>query len=189
MAKLWAAQMQMILKVHEFPAAIYSPNLTIFTSFGFHGERSTSASSIDGVNFHFPANPPLTEYRSFQNSGDMCPRRGCDHNFNSHCACTQVYDINNLTNGSVVELVVTNRDVMNTSGGTSHPVHLHGHYFYVVEIGYPVYNTTNGQYESSNDDIECVDNSNGGPCQFQFTTVEGSDGFVQEIKWKTIPSL
>ena len=173
---------------HEIPAAIYSPNLTIFTSFGFHGEQSTSASSIDGVNFRFPANPPLTEYGSFQNSGDMCPRRGCDHNFNSHCACTQVFDINDLTNSSVVELVVTNRDVMNTSGGTSHPVHLHGHYFYVVEIGYPVYNTTNGQYKSSNDDIECVD-SNNSPCKSQFTTVEGSDGFVQEIKWKNIPSI
>ena len=174
---------------HEIPETIYSPKLTIFTSFGFHGERSTIASSIDGVNFRFPANPPLTEYESFQNSGDMCPRRGCDHNFTSHCACTQVFDINDQTNGSVVELVVTNRDVMNTSIGISHPVHLHGHYFYVVEIGYPVYNTTNGQYESPNDDIECVDNSNNSTCQSQFTTVEGSNGFVQEIKWKNIPSI
>ena len=176
------------LSDHEIPAAIYSPDVTIFTSFGFHGELSTLGSSVDGVNFRFPANPPLTQYRDFQNSGNMCPRRGCDHSLNSHCACTQVYDINNQSRGSVVELIVTNRDVRDTPGGTSHPVHLHGHYFYVVEIGYPVYNM-DGQYVSSNDDIECVDNSNNGPCQSQFTTVEGLDGLVQDIRWKTIPDV
>jgi len=175
------------LSSHEIPAAIYYPNVIIFTSFGFHGEESTSASSVDGANFCFPANPPPTEYRDFQNSGDMCPRRGCDHSLNSHCSCTQVYDINDQPKGSVVQLVITNRDVKNTANGTSHPVHLHGHYFYVVKIGYPVYDM-NGQYSSSNDDIKCVDNSNNGDsCQEQFTTVEGLDGFMQKIKWKTVP--
>ena len=170
---------------HEIPAAIYSPDSTIFTSFGFHGERTTGAASVDGVNFRFPANPPLTEYKQFQSSGDMCPRRGCNVN-ESHCACTQVFDITDQPHGSVVELVITNRDVENGASGASHPVHLHGHYFYVVEIGYPVYNTSNGQYESSNDEIECFNNSNNSSCQSQFTTVEGSDGFVQEIRWKTM---
>jgi len=115
----------------------------------------------------------------------MCPRRGCDHSLNSHCACTQVYDINDQPKGSVVQLVITNRDVKNTTVGTSHPVHLHGHYFYVVEIGYPAYDI-NSEYVSSNDDIECVDNSNNGSCQVQFTAIEG---FVQEIKWRNVPNI
>jgi len=85
-------------------------------------------------------------------------------------------------------LVITNRDVKNTTAGTSHPVHLHGHYFYVVEIGYPAYDI-NGEYNGSNDNIECVNNTNNGSCLVQFTTIQGSDGFVQEIKWRKVPDI
>ena len=35
------------------------PAKTLFYGFGFDGERSTSGSSIDGINFRFPARPPL----------------------------------------------------------------------------------------------------------------------------------
>jgi len=176
------------LPSQEIPAAIYSPNTTIFTSFGFQGALSTDASSIDGVNFRLPANPPLTEYRDFQNSGDRCPRRGCDHNLFRDCACTQVLDIDDQPKGSVVQLVITNRNVENIAEGTAHPAHLHGHYFYVVKMGYPSYDM-NGEYVRSNDDIECVVNSNNSSCQVQYTTIEGLDGFVQEIKWKNEPSI
>ena len=172
---------------YAIPESIYSPNITLFYDFGFDGDTSTSASSIDGVNFRFPANPPVTEYAKFQNSGDMCPARGCDHDEEPHCACTQVIDISNQANGSVIELVITNRliDAQNrSSGGASHPVHLHGHYFYVVKMGFPNYNTTNDKYETANSDVECV-TSEDNPCPRNFITVHNRDNtIVQAVGWR-----
>ena len=173
---------------HNIPESIYSPNKTLFYSYGFDGESSTSSSSIDGINFRVPANPPLTEFADFRNSGDMCPTRGCDHDIEPHCACTQVIDISDQINGSAVELVISNRIIDNTSsGGASHPVHLHGHYFYVVKIGYPDYNTANGAFEVANDNIECVQ-SGGSPCQRNFITVHDQNNVPkQELRWRTRP--
>ena len=121
----------------EVPADIKASNIeSMFFSFGFDGENSTAGSSVDGVNFRFPTCPPLIEYTEFQNSNDMCPTRGCDHPTQSHCACTQVIDISDRPRNSIVEMVITNRDVNGLNpNGTSHPIHLHGHYFYVVHIG------------------------------------------------------
>ena len=173
---------------HNIPESIYSPNKTMFYSFGFDGERSTSGSSVEGVNFRFPANPPLTEYSEFQNSGDMCPTRGCDHEIEHHCTCTQVVDISDQINGSVVELVLSNRIVDNTSaGGSSHPIHLHGHYFYVVKIGYPDYNTTNGVFEAANSDLECTLSGGNNPCPRNFITVYNqSNEIKQALRWRNM---
>ena len=175
---------------HNIPESIYNPNTnkTLFYSFGFDGESSTSGSSIDGVNFRFPANPPQTEYPEFQSSGDMCPTRGCDHDIEPHCACTQVIDISDQINGTVVELVISNRIIDNTSpGGASHPVHLHGHYFYVVKIGYPNY-TENGVFEAANDDLECILSEDGGSCENNFITVyDQNNEPKQELQWSIRP--
>ena len=44
--------------------------------------------------------------------------------------------------------------------GWSHPVHLHGHYFYVMKMGFGKYNETTGKFLSSTDDIECFGSKN-----------------------------
>ena len=115
-----------------------------------------------------------------------------------HCACTQVIDISDV---SAVELVLTNYPRNATGSGTgnatgsgtgnatgngtnsstaiesSHPVHLHGHGFYVVKIGYPNYNES-GYYESPNPDITCTAKTNNGICD-RFITVTGK----QIVNW------
>ena len=173
---------------HNIPDSIHSPDITLFYNFGFDGENSTQGSSVDGVNFRFPASPPLTEYAEFQNSGDMCPTRGCDHVQESHCACTQVIDISDQINGSVIELVITNRLVDRDStepGGTSHPVHLHGHYFYVIKIGYPYYYSENDTFEEANDDIECVESDNTTPCPTNFITAYTRNNELRQyVRWR-----
>ena len=173
---------------HNIPDSIYSQAETLFYNFGFDGETTTSGSSVDGVNFRFPANPPVTEYAEFQNSGNMCPTRGCDHVNESHCACTQVIDISDQINGSVIELVITNREVDNRSSnpsGTSHPVHLHGHYFYVIKIGYPDYSSENDTYVEANDDIECVLSDNTTACPRNFITAyTPNNERRQYVRWR-----
>ena len=157
---------------------------TIFFNFGFDGENSTAGSSVDGVNFRFPTYPPLTEYTDFQNSKDTCPKRGCDHFTNAHCACTQVIDIGDRPRNSIVEMVITNIDINSSNpDGTAHPVHLHGHYFHVVHIGYPELDSDN-QFMNANENISCIRNgSNNDTCQ-RFINVEGEGGeWTQEILW------
>ena len=172
---------------HNIPESIYSPNKTMFYSFGFDGESSTDGSSVDGVNFRFPANPPLTEYSEFQNSVDMCPTRGCDHEMKDHCACTQVVDISDQINGNVVELVLSNRIIdENSANGASHPIHLHGHYFYVVKIGYPDYGT-NDLFEAANSDLECTLSGGNNPCPRNFITAyDQSNEIKQALRWRNM---
>ena len=170
---------------HVIPQSVFSPDVTLFYNFGDDGETSTERDALDGINFRFPANPPLTEYAAFQRSGARCPNtRGCDHDTESFCSCTQVVDISNQPRGSVVEMVLTNRAVERDSpDGTSHPVHLHGHHFYVVKIGYPEYDDA-GKFQIVNDDIECVSQSND-PCPENFITVQDqiSNPMRQVVRW------
>ena len=174
------------LSGHSIPQQIYSPEETMFYSFGLHGERSASGNSVDGVNFRLPTNPPLTEYQSFIMSNDKCEKRGCNL---SHCACTQVIDVSHLPRGTAVEYAIVNRDVDSTlSSGTSQPVHLHGHSFYVVDVGYPTYDLR-GKFVRANENIECLVISSNVPCSFNFTTIEGEDGFIQALKWRNRPVI
>ena len=165
----------------SIPQSIHSPNVTLFYSIGF----DQTGNFIDGVNFRLPANPPLTEYAAFKNSNDMCPNRGCDHDIQPQCACTHVMDISDQATGSVVEVVITNRNAdIGNPVGSLHPMHLHGHHFYVVDVGYGDYDE-NGIYAAASDDIECIVRSNDQACPKYFTTVEEENGELkQEIKWK-----
>ncbi len=51
-----------------------------------------------------------------------------------------------------VELVLSN---VADSDFSSHPVHIHGHYFHVLHVGYPDYNVE-GQLISKNQDLNCI---------------------------------
>ena len=176
------------LSDHVIPQSVYSPDTTLFYNFGDDGETSTERDALDGINFRFPANPPLTEYAAFMNSGAMCPNtRGCDHDVESFCSCTQVIDISSYPRGSVVEMALTNRAVERGSpDGTSHPVHLHGHNFYVVKMGYPIYDA-NGKFVTVNDDIECILQSND-PCPGNFITVQDNimNPMKQVVQWSNM---
>ena len=177
------------LSNYTVPESIYFPNKTLLYNFGFDGETTTSGSSIDGVNFQLPGDPPLVNYTGFLKSDDMCPNRGFDHKIEDYCACTQVIDIGHLINGSLVELVLSNRLVdadKNESGGSAYPVHLHGHSFYIIKIGYPDYSITNNVFETANDDIECID-SMGEACPKYFITVDDQSNVMkQAVRWRNM---
>ena len=166
---------------------IYDPNITMFYNFGFDGEITSRGSSVDGINFRLPANLPST-----QEFDSACPGRGCDHNDINHCACTQVI---NITKGQCVQLVVTNhfgKNGNNRNPESSHPIHLHGHTFYVVKIGYPSYSTSDSsllkrKYYGQNEDVTCRkipdDNTHNSTCEW-FITVDDKNGQrVQEVMW------
>ena len=162
-------------------SVIGTPKKTLFYSFGFDGELSTHGSSIDGINFRFPSQSPFDDITAFEK--DTCPKRGCDHEKNSHCACTNVIDLHDFKKGDVVEIVMVNRGVIATQpSGTSHPIHLHGHYFYITDVGYPIYND-DGHFKQSTDKVECI-MPNKKNCEKFFITSDDDHGNpLQTVQW------
>ena len=180
---------QFVSKKNILPT-LFEPNVTLFYNFGFDGEKSTRGSSVDGINFRLPTYLPNTA--DFYNSTDqVCPGRGCDHD---HCACTEVINITHVKKGQCVQLVVTNHfgsERLNRASSrpeSSHPIHLHGHTFYVVKIGYPSYNAFDSsslqrKYFRQNEDVTCRKTTdNNGPCE-KFITVDRNEQRIQEVMW------
>ena len=72
--------------------------------------------------------------------------------------CVHTYTVTTDT----VEMVFTNLGTPKTvRGGAAHPIHLHGHHYFVMDIGYPSY-FPNGTVNSSNTAIDC--SADGGIC-------------------------
>ena len=161
---------------------IYDYTLTKFYGFGFDGDTSTSASSVDGVNFRFPPNPPFVDPLRYHLA--TCPGIGCDHNKLDCCSCTSV---THIVLDRVVEFALVNRVAGNGTFGSAHPIHMHGHSFYVVKVGYPNYDE-NGKFLSPNDDIECIVHSTESACTKEFITIEseldGKKTVIQHLQWR-----
>ena len=123
-------------------------NCSYLINFNFEGESGTA--SANGRNFILPAFPPQTQNEQFYaNDGE------CDLAINCNpptpeCSCAQVIDIPaDKTIQMVFISVGSAREV--------HPIHVHGHSFHVVYVGYPEYNETTGFIENVNSDIHCED--------------------------------
>ena len=72
------------------------------------------------------------------------------------CRCTQLVDI--PESNDYVEFVFSAVGVGSVGNGSGfgHPVHLHGHSFHVVDIGYGKYSATTGIINIANSDISCL---------------------------------
>ena len=171
---------------NDMPCNISNTVKSMFYNFGFDGEKTTRGSSVDGVNFRLPSYLPYT--KEFYSTNQMCPGRGCDHEETDHCACTQVIDITDVKEGQCVEFIITNHN--GSKYGTpesSHPVHLHGHAFHVVKMGYPSYtydvnSPLYQKYHRQNEDVICRMIDSEKPCE-RFITVERDGQKIQEVMW------
>ncbi|CAF0817757.1 unnamed protein product [Didymodactylos carnosus] len=123
-----------------------------FLNFHFSGSTSQRA-SINGRQFILPSYPPFFE-KDFDKAIVPC-RNSCIEE--STCDCTNKLKIG--TN-KIIQLIIYNMGKGAGIDGTAHPVHFHGHHFYVVAMGYPTYNYTNHRYKSSNTDINCKNETN-----------------------------
>ena len=134
-----------------------------FFNFGFEGAGSTSA--INGLNFKLPTTPYQTycdEYQSeLDKGGIVCPTNTTSQ------MCTNVAQIaagqNYMEGGNqeypsvnFVLSAVGNRTLRNND--FSHPIHLHGHTFYVVAVRHGYY-TPKGKLDGNNEDVDCHGNA------------------------------
>ncbi|XP_061167209.1 uncharacterized protein LOC133176053 [Saccostrea echinata] len=111
------------------------------------------------LNFHFfPTDPVINgvQFRKPTSVLQTIPGRdaivpcGPDTCTAEGCRCTQMLK---LDLGNVIEMVLFSFSRVKKA----HPVHLHGHQFHVLKIGYPPYDPVTGNATAQNPDIRCLD--------------------------------
>ena len=107
-----------------------------FLNFGFPGDHS----SINGRIFRWPTVAPLTQPSETDTDCDKCG----DENT---CICSHTL---NLKSGSEVTMILLN---LGSGAAISHPIHMHGHTFEVLKMGFPEVKN-DGQFILTND-IKC----------------------------------
>lgn len=145
---------------NNFPNASLSHLREYFLNFAFPGPEYTP-DSINGVEFTFPTVSAISQPTDISN---QCHYKDCGEQ--KVCSCTHSIDLNY---NDAIHFVLLN---MGKGKGWSHPIHLHGHSFEVLKMGYGNYNSTSGEFISQNADIDC----RGG------TTQEKS--FCNSASWK-----
>ncbi|KAL3851968.1 hypothetical protein ACJMK2_015658 [Sinanodonta woodiana] len=132
------------------PTAAFIPEKfkEYFLNFAFPGTTYTPG-SINGREFKIPSVSVMTQPYEWNYP---CKAPECGEQ--KVCTCTHALEI---SNGDTVQLVLTN---MGKGRGWSHPVHLHGHSFQVVKMGYARYNQETGKLIGDNLDIDCRGGTN-----------------------------
>ena len=126
----------------------YCKDCSHFINFNFEGDSQTSA--VNGRNFILPSFPPQTQNEEFEKNDIKCDLKSDCNPSTTECSCVHVIDI---PPGETIQLVLTAIGAYHNA----HPIHLHGHTFHVVHVGYPEYNSTTGFVEKHNSDIYCDD--------------------------------
>ena len=148
----------------ELPKIAQNDNSRLFFNFAFEGASQTSAVNARNLKLPSAALALLDE----EKLEDIKVKEFCDLEDNEicnrdnltispECYCTHVV---NATTDRDIELVLS--AIGPQSGKMSnflfaHPVHLHGHYFHVVKMGFGYYE--NGQLTAANPDIDCGKNT------------------------------
>lgn len=109
---------------------------TYFLNFGFPGK--TGYSSINGRKFIWPTVSALSQSSELDTSCDEC------NNENS-CKCTHSL---NLKSGAEIIMVLSN---IGNGANISHPIHIHGHTFEVLKMGFPHLHPHSTHLDQNND--------------------------------------
>ena len=137
-------------------------NSTVFLNFGFDGNLADP--SVNGRTFQLPPTPYQTYPGQYEEDRQNYPMETCQycHSVNAsteNCDCTYVIPIAEGkrydTDGNQGHVIMVFSAVTIERGQESHPIHLHGHSFYVVHIGHGRYE--NGVLTSLSEHIDCGD--------------------------------
>jgi FtsP/CotA-like multicopper oxidase with cupredoxin domain len=115
----------------------------IFMNFAYpRPSRKSPQASVNAIRFHAPASPVLLTNE-------------VDHPCPSDCAkdvCQCVHTVE-LKKDEIINMVLLN---VGTGAGTVHSIHIHGHYFQVLKMGYGIHNETTGAFVGMSKDIACA---------------------------------
>ena len=126
-----------------------------FFQFGFEGDSFTSA--INGRNFIFPSTPYQTYPGQYNKDRKNKPRETCQEcrydeatDSTQNCRCIHSSEIP----GDESIMMVLSAVGASTTDTFSHPIHLHGHSFFVIHVEHGNY--SNGVLKQASQDIECT---------------------------------
>ncbi|XP_062566057.1 uncharacterized protein LOC134228420 [Saccostrea cucullata] len=151
---------------------------TMFFNFAFPGEQGQTPGSVNGHQFLYPTAPILV-----RSSGVEVPCSSVNCGDDSICECT--YSVN-LSAGKVYQFVLTN---IGGGRGWSHPVHLHGHYFFVYKIGFGSYDPTSASFVDQTSDIICQGTRNYcNSANWRDTTWRSNARLISDLKLDNPPA-
>jgi len=116
-----------------------------FLNFHFPGFKVTPG-AVNGRKFVMPGISSLTQADQIAEDYE-CKNKDCG--VDKVCYCHYGLD---LPYNKTIQMVWIN---MGRGKGWSHPVHMHGHSFYLLKMGYPTYDPSTGQLTADNPDIDC----------------------------------
>ena len=156
----------------ELPSSEPDEGQEYFFNFGYQGESDLSA-NINGRLFQSPTFSLSTQREEIdKDSLNLCS--DAEYSCFDGCRCTQMLE---LPFGKTIRFVLT------SIGTQTHPIHLHGQSFWVVDSGYGYYNTRTGFIEQSTNSLSCLkdqsdfNNTDSQPC----TTVRWREGYRPNI--------
>lgn len=125
-----------------------------FYNFAFPGENGYTPGSVNGHQFLPPTVAAYAEWDKVEQNCGECSD-------SSICECTYYDTIDKGNTDQVYQFVLTN---IGNGSGWSHPIHLHGHSFYVMKMGFASYNPSTGKLipdrGQDKQDIICNDGKN-----------------------------
>ena len=132
---------------NQVPSSTIDPDCSdceFFFNFGSkHG-------SVNGRNMVFPSFPLQTQKDNIDPNEFCNVKRDCKSKDDDDCSCVHVRNISKFN--------TTIRFVLSSGNRFSHPIHLHGHHFQIVKVGYGSYFSSNGSLRAFNPDVVCNDN-------------------------------
>jgi hypothetical protein len=157
------------INVHElklkFPFPPYllpsaEPDIEYVLNFAFEGSRTIS--SINARAFLLPIISPQIFPDKIDAASVCDPSDTCEDG----CLCTNIL---NIAYNKTVRLVLSSGGLVNKKNMTqrrkfARPIHLHGHDFQVVAVGYGTYNKANGHVIQPTENIICARDSTANVC-------------------------
>ncbi|XP_019856870.1 PREDICTED: laccase-2-like [Amphimedon queenslandica] len=153
----------------DLPSVATTDDSRLFFNFGFEGTRLTSA--INARNLKLPSaslaqldddeldDINTREFCKGVGEPNTCNRDNAAEVISSECYCTHVVPVEDEKS---IELVIsaTGPDYDDVNPQTSkfsfaHPVHLHGHYFHVVDIRFGETDEDSGRLRTGTTEIDC----------------------------------
>jgi hypothetical protein len=126
---------------------------TWFFNFGFDSAEFTS--TVNGRNFILPSTSLQTQgYK--QIDSELCKDLSDECNLDEDdCTCVHMINIESGLSGKTIRFVFSSLNIIK-GFSFAHPIHLHGHSFHVVKVGYGSYNASNNRVNGPTPDISCV---------------------------------